>query len=85
MNVFVGGPPAMTVPAVMPLPEGMSELAFAGVLGGRRVPMIASPNHLPIHAEAHFCLSGYIEPMKSMPEGPFGDHLGYYSLPDHFP
>ncbi|MGO8746129.1 MAG: UbiD family decarboxylase [Thermoguttaceae bacterium] len=85
LNVFVGGPPAMTVAAVMPLPEGMSELAFAGVLGGRRVPMIASPNHLPIHAEADFCLSGYIEPMKSMPEGPFGDHLGYYSLRHDFP
>ena len=40
VNVFVGGPPAMTVAAVMPLPEGISELAFAGVLGGRRVPMI---------------------------------------------
>ena len=40
VNVFVGGPPAMTVAAVMPLPEGMSELALAGVLGGRRVPMI---------------------------------------------
>jgi 4-hydroxy-3-polyprenylbenzoate decarboxylase len=85
VNVFVGGPPAMTVAAVMPLPEGMSELALAGVLGGRRVPMICRPGQLPIHAEADFCLTGYIDPRGLKPEGPFGDHLGYYSLRHDFP
>ena len=50
VNVFVGGPPAMSVAAVMPMPEGMSELAFAGILGGRRVPMICREGQLPIHA-----------------------------------
>ena len=80
VNVFVGGPPAMTVAAVMPLPEGMSELALAGVLGGRRVPMICRDGQLPIHAEADFCITGYIDPARLKPEGPFGDHLGYYSL-----
>ncbi|MBC7337392.1 MAG: UbiD family decarboxylase, partial [Clostridia bacterium] len=85
VNVFVGGAPAMTVAAVMPLPEGMSELFFAGVLGGHRIPMIKQPEGLPIYAEADFVLTGYIEPKKLLPEGPFGDHLGYYSLAHDFP
>ena len=85
VNVFVGGPPAMTVAAVMPLPEGMSELAFAGLLGRRRVPMICRPNKLPIPAEADFCITGYLDPKRLKPEGPFGDHLGYYSLAHDFP
>lgn len=85
VNVFVGGPPAMTVAAVMPLPEGMSELALAGVLGGRRVPMICRQGQLPIHAEADFCITGYLDPARLKPEGPFGDHLGYYSLAHEFP
>lgn len=85
LNVFVGGPPAMTVAAVMPLPEGVSELAFAGLLGRRRVPMVCLPHQLPIHAEADFCITGHIEPNKLLPEGPFGDHLGYYSMVHDFP
>ncbi len=85
VNVFVGGPPAMTVAAVMPLPEDLSELAFAGALGGRRVPMVTVGEKLPIHAEADFCISGYIDPGRQLPEGPFGDHLGYYSLAHEFP
>jgi 4-hydroxy-3-polyprenylbenzoate decarboxylase len=85
LNVFVGGPPAMMVAAVMPLPEGMSELALAGLLNRRRVPMICRPNELAIHAEADFCISGYLEPKRELPEGPFGDHLGYYSLAHDFP
>ncbi|MGA2258698.1 MAG: UbiD family decarboxylase [Thermoguttaceae bacterium] len=85
VNVFVGGPPAMTVAAVMPLPEGLSELAFAGALGGRRVPMVTVGEKLPIHGEADFCISGYLDPGRQLPEGPFGDHLGYYSLAHDFP
>jgi len=85
LNVFVGGPPAMTVAAVMPLPEGVSELAFAGLLGRRRVPMVCLPHQLPIHAEADFCITGHIEPNRLLPEGPFGDHLGYYSMAHDFP
>lgn len=85
VNVFVGGPPAMNVAAVMPLPEGLSELAFAGLLGRRRVPMICQPRQLPIHAEADFCVTGHIEMNKLLPEGPFGDHLGYYSQAHEFP
>lgn len=85
VNVFVGGPPAMTVAAVMPMPEGMSELAFAGILGRRRVGMACLPGQLPILAEADFALTGFIEPNRLLPEGPFGDHLGYYSLKHPFP
>ncbi len=85
VNIFIGGPPAMNVAAVMPLPEGMSELAVAGVLGGRRVPMICRDAGLPIHAEADFCITGAIDPERLKPEGPFGDHLGYYSLAHDFP
>ena len=85
VNVFVGGPPAMTVAAVMPLPEGMSELGFAGLLGRNRVRMICRPNKLPIAAEADFCITGYLDPKQLMPEGPFGDHLGYYSMVHDFP
>lgn len=85
VNVFVGGPPAMTLAAVMPLPEGISELALAGLLNRRRVPMICRPGTLPIHAEADFCIVGRLDAARTAPEGPFGDHLGYYSLAHDFP
>ena len=85
VNVFVGGNPAMTVAAVMPLPEGMSELTFAGALAGHRIPMIRQTNAASIYADADFCISGTIDPDKQLPEGPFGDHLGYYSLQHEFP
>ena len=85
VNVFVGGPPAMTVAAMMPLPEGMSELTFAGALGKRRVRMIPRGRGSAIHADADFCISGELICGKLLPEGPFGDHLGYYSLAHDFP
>ncbi len=85
VNVFVGGPPAMTVAAIMPMPEGTSELALAGMLGRRRVPMFCPQGELPIHAEADFCITGHLDLEKTLPEGPFGDHLGYYSLAHEFP
>ena len=86
VNVYVGGPPAMTLAAVMPLPEGMSELAFAGALGGRRVRLADQKGWpLPVHADADFCLMGEVDPEIRKPEGPFGDHLGYYSLAHSFP
>jgi 4-hydroxy-3-polyprenylbenzoate decarboxylase len=86
VNVFVGGPPAMTLAAVMPLPEGMPELAFAGALGGRRVRMAEQKGWpLAVHADADFCLLGEVDTSVRKPEGPFGDHLGYYSLAHDFP
>ncbi len=85
VNVIVGGPPAWTVAAVMPLPEGLSELAFAGALGGRRVALISRDDGLPLPAEADFVIQGVVDPRQTKPEGPFGDHLGYYSLTHPFP
>ena len=85
VNIFVGGPPSLTVAAVMPLPEGMPELAFAGLLGGHRLPLICQAGELPVPAEADFCISGSLNLSKTLPEGPFGDHLGYYSLAHDFP
>lgn len=83
VNVHVGGPPALTIAAVMPLPEGMSELIFAGLLGGRRL-RLAQGRDLPVLAEADFVIQGYLD-AQVKPEGPFGDHLGYYSLRHDFP
>lgn len=85
VNVFVGGTPAMTLAAVMPLPEGISELTFAGALAGHRIPMIRRGDDLPIYADADFCIVGTVDPEAMKPEGPFGDHLGYYSLQHDFP
>jgi 4-hydroxy-3-polyprenylbenzoate decarboxylase len=85
VNIFVGGPPALTLSAVMPLPEGLSELTFAGALGGRALRMVCRPGALPMPAEADFCIVGTVDPQQLLPEGPFGDHLGYYSLTHDFP
>ncbi|RLS33662.1 MAG: UbiD family decarboxylase [Planctomycetota bacterium] len=86
VNIFVGGAAAMAVAAVMPLPEGLSELAFAGALAGHRIPMIGRGDGRPaIYADADFVLSGIIEPGITKPEGPFGDHLGYYARKHDFP
>ena len=83
--IFVGGTPAMTLSAVMPLPEGMSELTFAGALAGHRIRMASFGWHLPVYADADFAIVGTVEPDLLLPEGPFGDHLGYYSLTHDFP
>lgn len=85
VNIFVGGPPAMTVAAVMPLPEGLPELSFAGALAGHRIRMVSPSGRLPMPAEADFVICGTIDPNARKPEGPFGDHLGYYSLTHDFP
>lgn len=86
VNVVVGGPPALTLSAVMPVPEGMPELLFAGALGGRRVRLVVpEPGWPAIPAEADFCICGTVDPTATKPEGPFGDHLGYYSLRHDFP
>jgi 4-hydroxy-3-polyprenylbenzoate decarboxylase len=84
-SVFVGGPPALPLAAVLPLPEGMSELAFAGALAGHRIPLYYGNSPTPLIASADFCITGTIDPHNLLPEGPFGDHLGYYSLAHDFP
>ena len=93
VNIFVGGPPALTLAAIMPLPESVPEICFAGALAGRRIPMIMpdSKNNLrlPVPAQADFCICGRLSGRGRTPftkkEGPFGDHLGYYSLAHDFP
>ncbi len=85
VNIFVGGNPAMTLAAVMPLPEGMSELMFAGALAGHRIGMVSQQNRPAIYAQADFCITGTVDPNRLLQEGPFGDHLGYYSLAHDFP
>ncbi|KRO65605.1 MAG: 3-octaprenyl-4-hydroxybenzoate carboxy-lyase [Cryomorphaceae bacterium BACL11 MAG-121015-bin20] len=84
VSIFVGGPPAHSFSAVMPLPEGMSELSFAGVLGKRRF-RYAKKDGYTISADADFVICGELHPNDLKPEGPFGDHLGYYSLKHDFP
>lgn len=83
--VTVGGSPAMTLSAVMPLPEGLTELTFGGALAGRRISLIRG-EHAPVYADADFAIVGEVDPgAAAKPEGPFGDHLGYYSLRHEFP
>ena len=84
VSVFVGGPPAHTFAAVMYLPEGLSELSFAGALAGRNFRYARKDGHV-ISTDADFVITGTVEPGVTLPEGPFGDHLGYYSLQHEFP
>ena len=84
VSVFIGGPPAHTIAAVMPLPEGMSEINFAGVLGQRRFRYTYLDGFC-VSADADFVITGTVASEDVKPEGPFGDHLGYYSLQHPFP
>jgi 4-hydroxy-3-polyprenylbenzoate decarboxylase len=84
VSVFVGGPPSHSVAAVMPLPEGLSEMSFAGVLGGRKF-RYSYEEGFCISTDADFVITGEVYPGENKPEGPFGDHLGYYSLTHDFP
>lgn len=84
VSVFVGGPPAHSFAAVMPLPEGLSELMFAGLFAGRNFRYTTHEGHF-LSADADFVIAGSIDPTHTKPEGPFGDHLGYYSLTHDFP
>ncbi len=84
VSCFVGGPPAHSVAAVMPLPEGMSEMNFAGVLAGKRFGYSYVDGYC-ISTDADFVITGEVFPGENKTEGPFGDHLGYYSLQHPFP
>jgi len=85
VSIFVGGPPAHALAAVMPLPEGLSELMFAGMLAGRRFRYARDDQGHLLSCDADFVITGSISPTGTKPEGPFGDHLGYYSLAHEFP
>ena len=84
VSCFIGGPPAHSVAAVMPLPEGMSEMNFAGVLAGKRFAYTYVDGFC-VSTDADFVITGEVFPGENKPEGPFGDHLGYYSLQHPFP
>ncbi|MFZ7120164.1 MAG: UbiD family decarboxylase [Eubacteriaceae bacterium] len=84
VSIFIGGPPAHTLSAIMPLPEGLSEMTFAGLLSGRRFRYCYSDGYC-ISLDADFVITGEIYPCETKPEGPFGDHIGYYSLVHDFP
>ena len=87
VTVFLGGPPALILAAIAPLPEDVPELVLASVLAGRKVRMTKNPlghGHRLV-AEAEFALVGQVPPRERRPEGPFGDHYGYYSLQHDYP
>ncbi|MDX2176770.1 MAG: UbiD family decarboxylase [Candidatus Sumerlaeia bacterium] len=86
VNVYAGGPPALILSAIAPLPEGIPELLLASLLLGERLPLCENPSGpLPLVAEAEFALVGEVAPRLRRPEGPFGDHYGYYSLTHDYP
>jgi 4-hydroxy-3-polyprenylbenzoate decarboxylase len=84
VSIFIGGPPSHSLAAVMPLPEGISELTFAGAIGGKRFKY-AYKDGFCISLDADFVITGEVYPNENKAEGPFGDHLGYYSLAHPFP
>jgi UbiD family decarboxylase len=86
VTVFLGGPPALLVSAVAPLPENVPELMLASLLEGEKLKVTREPKgaHRLI-AEAEFALVGHAPPRERRPEGPFGDHYGYYSLQHDYP
>lgn len=85
VSIFVGGPPSHPLSAVMPLPEGLSEVIFAGALGNRRFRYFYDDEGFCISSDADFVITGTVYPNENKPEGPFGDHIGYYSLTHPFP
>jgi len=86
VTVFLGGPPALVIAAITALPEPVPELLYASFLLGDKINLveIEGCSH-PLIAEAEFALCGYVPPKVRRPEGPFGDHYGYYSLIHDFP
>jgi 4-hydroxy-3-polyprenylbenzoate decarboxylase len=86
VSVALGADPATILGAVTPVPDSLSEYAFAGLLRGSRTEVVKSRgNDLQVPASAEFVLEGHIHPDDLAPEGPFGDHTGYYNEVDNFP
>ena len=86
VSVALGADPATILAAVTPVPDSLSELAFAGLLRGTRTELVrCQSNELAVPASAEYILEGYIEPGDEAAEGPFGDHTGYYNEVEHFP
>ena len=87
VTVFLGGPPALILSAIAPLPENVPELMLASLITGNRLQQTAAPggHPHPLIANAEFALMGQVAPKVRKPEGPFGDHYGYYSLQHDYP
>ena len=85
VTVFLGGPPALILSAVAPLPENVPELLLASLIAGERLKTCPGPGPHPLIANAEFALVGRVPPKIRRPEGPFGDHYGYYSLTHDYP
>jgi 3-polyprenyl-4-hydroxybenzoate decarboxylase len=88
VTMFLGGPPALILSAIAPLPEDVPELVLASVLAGEKIRVTDSPLEGHPHrlvAEAEFALVGCVPPRERRAEGPFGDHYGYYSLQHDYP
>ncbi len=85
VSIFLGGPPALTLAAVAPLPENVPELLLASLLSGERLRRCPGPARHPLIADAEFALVGRVFTDERAPEGPFGDHYGYYSLEHQYP
>ena len=83
--MFLGGPPALILSAIAPLPENVPELMLASLIAGRRLPQVHGSGPHPLIADAEFALLGEVPPQLREPEGPFGDHYGYYSLQHDYP
>jgi UbiD family decarboxylase len=86
-TVFLGGPPALILSAIAPLPENIPELLLASLVAGEKIAQVPGPNGHPhpLVANAEFALMGQVAPHVRRPEGPFGDHYGYYSLEHDYP
>jgi UbiD family decarboxylase len=85
VTVFLGGPPALMLAAIAPLPENVPELLLASLIAGRRLQTCPGPAGHPLIADAEFAISGQVPAAERQPEGPFGDHYGYYSLRHDYP
>ncbi|MDP4490730.1 MULTISPECIES: 4-hydroxy-3-polyprenylbenzoate decarboxylase [Pseudoalteromonas] len=86
VSVALGADPATILGAVTPVPDTLSEYAFAGLLRGSKTQVVKSiSNELQVPASAEIVLEGYIQPGELAPEGPYGDHTGYYNEVDDFP
>lgn len=87
VTIFLGGPPAMILSAIAPLPEDVPELMLASLLADSKIGVADNPitGHHNLIAEAEFAICGHVPPHERRPEGPFGDHYGYYSLTHDYP
>ncbi len=84
-TVFLGGPPALILAAIAPLPENVPELMLASLIAGQRLPQVSGHGAHPLVASTEFALIGEVPSRVRRPEGPFGDHYGYYSLQHDYP